>query len=79
MNAATIRRIHRPARHTHELHVCGLLCAIIVVITLLISGCSEISGPLMKLTSPFGRKTVDESFRKQVQADPFPTAQQAGL
>jgi hypothetical protein len=40
-------------------------------------GCASTPGPLDKLPIPFGSR--DQALRKQVEADSFPTAKQAGL
>jgi hypothetical protein len=80
MKNAALRRIRRstdPARG--RLPAAGLLWAGILAMVLLIPGCSTGGNALAGLSSPFGGGAMDEHLRKQVQADPFPTAQQAGL
>jgi hypothetical protein len=80
MKNAALRRIWRSADPTRGmLPGVGLLCAGILATALLIPGCSAGGNPLAGLTSPFGGSGMDARLRKQVQADPFPTAQQAGL
>ncbi len=57
-----------------------LLCRLTVVVLMLSCvGCSSTPGPLRKLSLPFGGNSKDQSLRKQVEADSFPTAKQAGL
>ena len=56
------------------------LCRLtVVVLMLLCVGCASTPGPLRKLAIPFGRGSKDQLLRKQVEADSFPTAKQAGL
>jgi len=56
-----------------------LLAGLMAVgLTVLFLGCTAAPAPLKKL-SPFGANSQDESLRKRVEADPFPTAKQAGL
>jgi hypothetical protein len=50
-----------------------------VVLMLLCAGCSSTPGPLRKLPIPFGSHSKEQTLRKQVEADSFPTAKQAGL
>jgi hypothetical protein len=57
---------------------CGMLAAGILAATMLLPGCSS-GGSSAGASSPLGRGSMDARLRKQVQADPFPTAQQAGL
>jgi hypothetical protein len=47
-------------------------------VVLLALGCAAAPGPL-KTLAPFGKNSSDESLRKRVEADSFPTAQKAGL
>jgi hypothetical protein len=49
------------------------------VLLLFCLGCSSSSKPLPSLPNPFGQSAKDEVLHKQVQADSFPTAKQAGL
>jgi hypothetical protein len=57
-----------------------LLCRMAVVALLLwCLGCASTPGPLRKLPTPFGSHANDQALRKQVEADSFPTAKQAGL
>jgi hypothetical protein len=41
-------------------------------------GCSTASTPLQSLPNPFGQNAKDDALHKQVDADQFPTAKQAG-
>ena len=50
-----------------------------VVAMLCCLGCASAPGPLSKLPIPFGGNAKDQSLRKQVEVDAFPTAKQAGL
>ncbi len=60
-------------------NVSRLLCAAMAVaLTVVLLGCSAAPAPLKKM-NPFGQSAQEESLRKQVEADPFPTAKQAGL
>jgi hypothetical protein len=54
-----------------------LHCLLIVLLLLSCAGCA--SGPVKNLSLPFGRSSDDKALRKQVEADSFPTAKQAGL
>jgi hypothetical protein len=57
-----------------------LLCRFGAVGLMLLGvGCSSASKPLQSLPNPFGPGAKDELLHKQVQADSFPTAKQAGL
>jgi hypothetical protein len=57
-----------------------LLCRFTAVVLMLFCvGCSPASKPLQSLPNPFGQNSKDESLHKQVDADSFPTAKQAGL
>ncbi len=49
-----------------------------VVLTLFLAGCAS-QGSTGGVFNPFAKSARDESLRKQVEADSFPTAQQAGL
>jgi hypothetical protein len=50
-----------------------------LVIGLLVwAGCAGAPGPLRKLPA-FGKNAEEQALRKQVEADPFPSAKQAGL
>jgi hypothetical protein len=51
--------------------------ATVAGLTLLLVGCSDVPGPLKRL-SPLGH-SQDESLRKQVEADSFPNAKKVGL
>ncbi len=44
----------------------------------LLAGCAGPGGPAGSLW-PFGASGRDEALRKQVEADPFPSAKQVGL
>ena len=55
-----------------------LLHVTVVAPMLLCVGCAA-SGPSRGLSIPFVKNSRDESLRKQVEADSFPTAKQAGL
>jgi hypothetical protein len=44
----------------------------------LLAGCAA-PGPLSTSPWPFGLGARDQSLRKQVEADPFPSAKQVGL
>jgi hypothetical protein len=55
-----------------------LLWAATIALALCSFGCTSAPGPLKKLSVPFGN-SKDQSLRKQVEADSFPTAKQAGL
>jgi hypothetical protein len=55
-----------------------LLCgATVVALVVLFLGCAA-AGPPKKLIH-FGKDSRDETLRKKVEADPFPSAQKAGL
>ena len=41
-------------------------------------GCAALPRPLQRL-APFDKNSNDELLRQRVEADPFPTAQKAGL
>lgn len=57
-----------------------LLCRFTAVALMLCCvGCSSASKPLQSLPNPFSSNSKDESLHKQVDADKFPTAKQAGL
>jgi hypothetical protein len=57
-----------------------LLCRSTVVALMLFSvGCTAMPGSLKKLSIPLAKNSKDESLRKQVEADSFPSAKQAGL
>jgi hypothetical protein len=51
----------------------------IVALVLCSVGCTAAPGPLKKLPLPFGGGMKEQALRKQVDADSFPTAKQAGL
>ena len=51
----------------------------LIALTLFCLGCSAAPGPLKKLSIPFVGNAKEQSLRKQVEADSFPTAKQAGL
>jgi hypothetical protein len=51
----------------------------VVALILLCAGCTSASGPLRKLPIPLGGNSKEQTLRKQVEADSFPTAKQAGL
>jgi len=51
----------------------------VIVLTLVCVGCTSISGLPKKLPNPFDQSAKEQSLRKQVDADSFPTAKQAGL
>ena len=51
----------------------------LIALTLLCLGCSASPGPLRKLSLPLIGNSKEQSLRKQVEADSFPTAKQAGL
>jgi hypothetical protein len=56
-----------------------LLRCLAVVATLLVCvGCGAL-GSSKGSSLPFGKHSQDESLRKQVEADSFPTATQAGV
>ena len=56
------------------------LCRLAVVVSMVFSvGCAAVPGRLARLPIPFGKHSRDQALRKQVEADSFPTAQQAGL
>jgi hypothetical protein len=79
MNKAVLRQAAGSAGCARNiLPAVELLLAGILVAALLVPGCSS-GGPSTGRSSPFGRSSPDERLSKQVQADPFPTAQQAGL
>ena len=42
-------------------------------------GCAAMPGRLARLPLPIGKRSKDQTLRKQVETDSFPTAQQAGL
>jgi hypothetical protein len=50
----------------------------LVVLMLSCAGCAA-SGPSKGPSIPFVKNSGDEALRKQVAADSFPTAKQAGL
>jgi hypothetical protein len=55
-----------------------LLRLTVVMLVAWSAGCTSTPAPLKKLPLPFaGHK--EQALRKQVEADSFPTAQQAGL
>ena len=58
----------------------GRLLRSISLIALMLgcAGCAA-PGPAKSLSIPFVKSSQDESLRKQVQSDSFPTAAQAGL
>ena len=57
-----------------------LLCRLtVVMLTVLCLGCSSTLGPLGTLLNPLAANSKEQSLRKQVEADSFPTAKQAGL
>ena len=51
----------------------------LIALTLFCTGCSAAPGPLRKLSIPFIGNPKEQALRKQVEADSFPTAKQAGL
>jgi hypothetical protein len=51
----------------------------VAALTLCCLGCSAAPGPLQKLSFPFGLNSKEQLLRKQVEADSFPSAKQAGL
>ena len=51
----------------------------LIALTLFCLGCSAAPGPLKKLSIPLIGNSKEQSLRKQVEADSFPTAKQAGL
>jgi hypothetical protein len=55
-----------------------LRCISLSVLLLSWAGCAS-PGSDTGLSVPFVKKSQDETLRKQVEADSFPTAQQAGL
>ena len=67
-------------RPFHRIRIAGrALCAAMVAAALVMTGCNALPKPLSKLTGSLSRNDRDESIRKQAKADPFPSAQQAGL
>jgi len=65
---------------TEKSFVAGrFLCGVVAGVILLCVGCATVSKPMGELQLPFGRHSRDESLRKQVEHDSFPTAEQAGL
>jgi hypothetical protein len=52
---------------------------ILIASILFCLGCSAAPGPLKKLSVPLLGNLKEQSLRKQVAADSFPTAKQAGL
>jgi hypothetical protein len=57
----------------------GLWRIFVVLAVLLSAGCSSSAGPTKKQSSPWFESAKDRSLRKQVEADSFPSANQAGL
>jgi hypothetical protein len=57
----------------------GLLGLVVVGAAVLISGCNTVSGSSENSFFPFGRQAIDKPLREKAEADPFPSAQQAGL
>ena len=55
--------------------LCGTTAALLVLCCV---GCRSASKPLHNLSNPFSQNSQDESLHKQVEADRFPTATQAG-
>jgi hypothetical protein len=56
------------------------LCPLLVVaLMLMCAGCASTPGPLRKASIPVFGSSKEQSLRKQVEADSFPTAQQSGL
>jgi len=55
-----------------------LAAAVAVGAALLLAGCTAAESPRRSML-PFGKSAREGSLRKQLEADPFPTAQQAGL
>jgi hypothetical protein len=55
-----------------------LFCSTLVVALLLSFGCSSAPRPIKRLAA-FGENSKDKSLRKQVEADSFPSAKQAGV
>ena len=51
----------------------------LIALTILCVGCSAAPGPLRKLSIPLIGNSKEQLLRKQVEADSFPTAKQAGL
>jgi hypothetical protein len=51
----------------------------LIALTLLCAGCSTAPGPLKNLSVPLIGNSKEQAMRKQVDADSFPTAKQAGL
>ncbi len=63
-------------------HGCRLgrfAAAVAVAAAVLSAGCAAAPGPLNTSPWPFGLGARDQSLRKQVEADPFPSAKQVGL
>jgi hypothetical protein len=65
----------------NELTTMGrFLCRLtVVVLTLLCASCSSTPGPFGTLLRPLEGNSKEQSLRKQVESDSFPTAKQAGL
>ena len=55
-----------------------LCCLCLIALLLSWAGCAS-PGSDKGLSVPFVKNSRDEALRKQVEADSFPTAQQAGL
>jgi hypothetical protein len=71
---------HVNSAHHESADGVPLLCRFAAVVLMLFCvGCGSASTPLQSLPNPLGRSSKDESLNKQVQADSFPTAKQAGL
>jgi hypothetical protein len=71
VTTATMRQKSRPAALAFQWALAGHWLPVAAIgMALLMPGCS---------LAPFGHKTIDESLRRQAQADPFPNAQQTGL
>lgn len=54
------------------------LGCLVLTATMLLAGCTSVPGPLRKLPV-FRNKAEEQTLRKQVEADKFPSAKQAGL
>ena len=51
----------------------------VAVLMFLCAGCNATPARVQKLVPPVGQGSKDQTLRKQVDGDSFPTARQAGL
>lgn len=69
----------RPSRFVRSLLVCLTAAGLYLPLVGCGTTSQSVANPLSSIGSGFGSKSPDRAFKKQVENDRFPTAEQVGL